>query len=160
MKAPLRQAQGQRVVVAARGVADCASRVLTAKWVARTQEKPRAPAETKYANDFEKRHQERFKGVTFDWKDFQRDGGPFPAPNPAAQPALQIVVQPAAGEGTAKTLVDQDIRPADLTWHPNGQLLAFTADPDSRRAQVRPPRCLDGDDGGQGHAAYERRRGP
>jgi hypothetical protein len=39
---------------------------------------PPAPANL---TDFEKRHLDRFKGVTFDWKDFQRDGQPFPAPN-------------------------------------------------------------------------------
>ena len=130
------------------------------KWIARTQEKARTPAETKYASEFEKRHQERFKGVTFDWKDFQRDGGPFPAPNPSAQPALQIIVQPAGAEGAAKTLVDQDLRPANLTWHPNGQLLAFTADPEFRdETEVRPRRSLDRDDGGKGHATDQRRRG-
>jgi dipeptidyl aminopeptidase/acylaminoacyl peptidase len=102
------------------------------KWIARTQEKPQPKEEPKYASDFEKRHQERFKGVTFDWKDFQRDGAPFPAPNPAAQPALHVVLQPAAGEGPARTLVDTDMRPGNVTWHPDGQLLAFTADADFR----------------------------
>src|SRR4051812_2856205 len=101
------------------------------KWIARTQEKTQAESTAQYASDFEKRHQERFKGVTFDWKDFQRDGGPFPAPNPAAQPAQQIVLQPAGG-GDAKVLVDKDLRPANLTWHPGGRLLAFTADADFR----------------------------
>ena len=102
------------------------------KWIARTQEKPRPKEEPKYANDFEKRHQERFKGVTFDWKDFQRDGAPFPAPHPVAQPALQVVLEPATGDGRTRTLVDADMRPGNVTWHPNGQLLAFTADADFR----------------------------
>ena len=101
------------------------------KWQVRTQEKPEAKVEPKYASDFEKRHQERFKGVTFDWKDFQRDGAPFPIPNAAAAPAMQILLQPA-GDGTAKTLVDLDLRPANVTWHPGGQLIAFTADADFR----------------------------
>ena len=101
-------------------------------WIARTQEKARPKPETKYASDFEKRHEDRFKGVTFDWKDFQRDGAAFPAPDPAAQPALQIVLQRATGDTTAKTLVDMDSRPANLTWHPSGRLIAFTADPDFR----------------------------
>lgn len=101
-------------------------------WQARTVEKLQTKPEPKYASDFEKRHQERFKGVTFDWKDFQRDGAPFPAPNPAALPAMQIVLQPAAGGGVAKTLVDLDLRPGNLTWHPNGRLVAFTADADFR----------------------------
>ena len=101
------------------------------KWVARTQEKPQPPPAPTYASDFEKRHQERFKGVTFDWKDFQRDGAAFPAPNPAAAPALHVVVQPA-GEGEPKTIVDMDLRPSNLTWHPDGKMIAFTADADFR----------------------------
>jgi dipeptidyl aminopeptidase/acylaminoacyl peptidase len=100
-------------------------------WIARTQEKAAAKAEPQYASDFEKRHQERFKGVQFDWKDFQRDGSPFPLPNAAAAPALQVLVQPAAG-GDAKLIVDRDLRPANLAWHPNGTLIAFTADADFR----------------------------
>jgi len=101
-------------------------------WQVRTVEKTQVKPEPKYASDFEKRHQERFKGVTFDWKDFQRDGAPFPAPNPAALPAMQIVLQPVAGGGVVKTLVDMDLRPSNLTWHPNGRLVAFTADADFR----------------------------
>ena len=102
------------------------------QWVVRTQEKPQPKAEPTYASDFEKRHQERFKGAIFDWKDFQRDGTPFPAPNPTAQPALQIVLQPAGSDAGAKTIVDKDLRPANLTWHPGGRLIAFTADADFR----------------------------
>ena len=101
-------------------------------WIVRTQEKARQTAEPKYASDFEKRHQERFKGAIFDWKDFQRDGAPFPAPNPVAQPALQIVLEPAGGETGAKTIVDMDLRPANLSWHPGQELIAFTADADFR----------------------------
>src|SRR4051812_34410720 len=103
------------------------------KWIARTQEKLQPKPEPKYASDFEKRHQERFKGAIFDWKDFQRDGAPFPVPNPAAAPALQVIVQPAGGGDTAgKTIVDMDLRPANLTWHPDGRLIAFTADAEFR----------------------------
>jgi len=101
------------------------------KWIVRTQEKPQPKAEPKYASDFEKRHEERFKGVTFDWKDFQRDGSPFPVPNPAAAPAMQVLLQPA-GDGASKTIVDMDLRPANLVWHPNGRMIAFTADADFR----------------------------
>jgi dipeptidyl aminopeptidase/acylaminoacyl peptidase len=101
------------------------------KWQVKTQEKPRPKADTTYASDFEKRHQERFKGVTFDWKDFQRDGAAFPVPNPAAAPAMQIVLQPV-GDGAPKTIVDMDLRPSNVTWHPGGQLIAFTADVDFR----------------------------
>jgi dipeptidyl aminopeptidase/acylaminoacyl peptidase len=98
-----------------------------AQWIAFTKDKPQPKVERTYTSDFEKRHEERFKGVTFDWKDFQRDGAPFPAPNLRARPAAQLLVRPIAG-GAEKVVVDMDLRPADIAWHPNGQLVAFTAD--------------------------------
>jgi dipeptidyl aminopeptidase/acylaminoacyl peptidase len=105
------------------------------RWEAAAINKPREEPAPSYASEFDKRHQERFKGAIFDWKDFQRDGAEFPAPNPVAQPAQQIVVRPRAASevvGTPKVLVDMDLRPANLAWHPNGQTIAFTADPDWR----------------------------
>jgi dipeptidyl aminopeptidase/acylaminoacyl peptidase len=100
-------------------------------WFASTRDKPQPKPEAAHASDFEKRHQERFKGAIFDWKDFQRDGAAFPAPNPVAQPAQQVVVRAARG-GEPQVLVDMDLRPTGLAWHPNGRLLAFTADPNWR----------------------------
>jgi dipeptidyl aminopeptidase/acylaminoacyl peptidase len=41
------------------------------------------------------------------------------------------VLEPAGG-GARKALVEMDLRPSGLVWHPNGQLLAFTADPEWR----------------------------
>src|SRR5690606_4655742 len=70
---------------------------------------------------------ERFKGAIFDWKDFQRDGQPFPAPDPTALSSLRIEIERAAG-GDQRVLVDLDLRPSSLAWHPDGQRLAFTAD--------------------------------
>jgi len=96
-------------------------------WIAATKAKPRPERKAVYASAFERRHQERFKGVIFDWKDFQRDGAPFPSPDPTARPALQIVVTPAGG-GEERVLADLDLRPANLAWHPNGKLLLFIAD--------------------------------
>ncbi|HUE89169.1 MAG TPA: S9 family peptidase [Vicinamibacterales bacterium] len=101
------------------------------KWLALTRDKPQPRVTPAFASEFEKRHEERFKGKTFDWKDFQRDGQPFPAPNLRARPAAQLVIQ-AAPDGEATVLVDTDIRPAGIAWHPNGNLLAFVADPDWR----------------------------
>jgi dipeptidyl aminopeptidase/acylaminoacyl peptidase len=100
------------------------------KSIAFVKDKPQPKKDRQYASDFEKRHEERFKGVTFDWKDFQRDGQPFPAPNLHARPAAQLIVQPVGG--AEKVLVDMDLRPGDIAWHPRGDLLAFTADPDWR----------------------------
>ena len=69
-------------------------------WDVAAVNKPRDEAKPAYASEFEKRHQERFKGVIFDWKDFQRDGAEFPAPNPVAQPAQQVVVRPRPASET------------------------------------------------------------
>ena len=101
------------------------------KWLALAKDKAQPQVTPTYASEFEKRHEERFKGLTFDWKDFQRDGQPLPAPNLRARPAAQLTVQ-SAGGGDAKVLVDADIRPTNIAWHPNGALLAFIADPDWR----------------------------
>ncbi len=101
------------------------------KWVATTTEKPAARREAQTASDFERRHEERFKGAIFDWKDFQRDGQPFPVPDPRARAAMQIAVAPAAG-GDRKVLADLDLRPTGLAWHPDGTHLVFIADSDWR----------------------------
>jgi dipeptidyl aminopeptidase/acylaminoacyl peptidase len=108
------------------------------KLEAMTVNKPQDTPAPKYASEFEKRHQERFKGAIFDWKDFQRDGAEFPVPDPTAQPAQQIVLRPRTSEppdvrtSDSKILVDQDLRPSNIAWHPGGALIAFTADPDWR----------------------------
>jgi dipeptidyl aminopeptidase/acylaminoacyl peptidase len=101
------------------------------RWRAELRDKPQPRSEPQYASDFEKRHQQRFEGAIFDWKDFQRDGQPFPVPDPRSRPAVQIVAAPVGG-GDAKTLVDAELRPSALAWHPSGRMLAFVADPDWR----------------------------
>lgn len=113
------------------------------EWIASARDKPATPptpatsatsatSATKTppqaATDFERRHEERFKGATFDWKDFQRDGQPFPAPDLRARPSAQIVITPASG-GEPKVLTDTDVRPSGLAWHPDGTRLIFIADP-------------------------------
>src|SRR4029453_15549282 len=101
------------------------------KWIATLTDVALSPAPAATLTDFEKRHLDRFKGVTFDWKDFQRDGQPFPAPNLRARPRQQVVVT-AAGGTDPKVLLDQDLRPTNLVWHPNGTQLGFTAAPAGR----------------------------
>ena len=98
--------------------------------VVELHERPLPTSSPEVVSDFEKRHQERFEGAIFDWKDFQRDGAPFPAPNPVARAALFMVVRPseAVGGSANKPLVDRDVRPGDVVWHPDGRMIAFTAD--------------------------------
>jgi dipeptidyl aminopeptidase/acylaminoacyl peptidase len=100
------------------------------RWIAILRDKPQTRPAPPALTDFERRHEERFKGITFDWMEFQRDGQPLPAPNPTIRPAQQIVLQEAAAPNGAApaVLVDLDIRPASLTWHPSGSHLAFIAD--------------------------------
>ena len=95
-------------------------------------DKPRPAAPAPAMTEFEKRHEGRFRGAIFDWMEFQRDGQAFPAPNLAVRPGQQIVWQP---QGTAddsmsarRVLVDLDIRPTAVTWHPSGAFFAFLAD--------------------------------
>ena len=102
------------------------------KWTAvlrDTQETRPAPPQL---TDFERRHEDRFKGVTFDWMEFQRDGQPFPAPNPNLRPAQQLALQAPDGSGSPRVLVDQDLRPANVAWRPDGKVIAFIADSDWR----------------------------
>lgn len=105
------------------------------KWIAKLVDAPPAKPDATpaggAASAFERRHEERFKGAIFDWKDFQRDGQPFPAPNLRARPAQRLVVEPVGG-GELRVLVDRDLRPAGLAWHPDSSRLVFQADPDWR----------------------------
>ena len=81
-----------------------------------------------FASDFERRHEERFKGVQFDWLDFQRDGQPFPVPNradPAVAPPQEVFL---TGPGGEHQLTRLGLRPAGLQWNRAGTALLFTAD--------------------------------
>ena len=100
-------------------------------WVAATVDAPVAKREPVPATEFERRHDERFKGANFDWKDFQRDGQPFPAPNLRARPAASVTITPTAG-GERQTLTTLDVRPSGLAWHPDSSRIVFVADPDWR----------------------------
>ena len=99
------------------------------KWTIVLRDKPAPPAKVAPASDFERRHAERFKGAIFDWMEFQRDGQPFPAPNPSARPAQQVVLQPVPRSDFEGVLFSQDLRPTGVVWHPDGKRIAFVADP-------------------------------
>jgi len=104
------------------------------KWMAQAKDGPRATPEELSGTEFEKRHLTRFKGRTFDWMRFQQDGQEYPTPDPRLRPAAEINVSPVAG-GTAAQLTRLGLRPANLAWHPNGSLIAFTADEGWRNEQ-------------------------
>jgi dipeptidyl aminopeptidase/acylaminoacyl peptidase len=101
------------------------------KWTLALKDLPQTKPAPAARSDFEQRHLDRFKGHIFDWKDFQRDGQPFPAPDLRARPGQQFTLTPANG-GPARVLTTDDVRPAGMAWHPNGNLIAYVADPDWR----------------------------
>ncbi|MCI0437060.1 MAG: S9 family peptidase [Gemmatimonadetes bacterium] len=87
-----------------------------------------------WASDFERRHDERFKGVEFDWLNFQRDGAPFPVPDardPVANPPSEIFMQPSQA-ADAVALTRLGLQPRDVSWSPDGRTLLFLADTEYR----------------------------
>jgi dipeptidyl aminopeptidase/acylaminoacyl peptidase len=97
------------------------------QWRATANDKPRAVTPPAYADEFEKRAFEHFKGRQFDWMRFQQDGQNFPTPDPRLRPAAEITIAPSAG-GPSRELTNLGMRPANLAWHPSGHAIAFTAD--------------------------------
>ena len=119
-------------------------------WIGWLEEVPYRDEPEPAKTDFERRHEERFEGVSFDWMYFQRDGARFPVPDPRKLPAEEIVVRLFNGgadngdngdtDPNDKQLTFLDLRPSNLVWHPDGQMLAFIADAEHRdeRSYGRP----------------------
>ncbi len=107
------------------------------KWVAQAKEGPRAAPVEAAASDFEKRHAARFKGRTFDWMRFQQDGQEFPTPDPRLRPAAEVTIAAGAviADGAPNQVTTLGMRPANLAWHPNDPLIAFTADENWKNEQ-------------------------
>ncbi|HEX4682253.1 MAG TPA: S9 family peptidase [Gemmatimonadaceae bacterium] len=102
------------------------------RWIATVRDFA-PPARTRvYESDFEKRHEERFKGVEFDWMDFHRDGQVFPIPNrrdPQLYPPQEIVLSAAKGDSSlTRPLTSLGLRPLDVQWNGDGTRILFTAD--------------------------------
>ncbi|MGQ0647479.1 MAG: prolyl oligopeptidase family serine peptidase [Gemmatimonadaceae bacterium] len=128
--APDRVVEGERIPTGPGGGARTALTSPDGKWVASLRALPPTKRERVFASDFEKRHEERFKGVQFDWLDFQRDGQTFPVPNrvdPEVNPPQEVFLAPTAGTGD-RQLTRVAVRPAGLQWHRDGSRLLFTAD--------------------------------
>ncbi len=108
------------------------------KWTATVRDvKPPKQARV-FASEFEKRHDERFKGVQFDWLDFHRDGAAFPTPNvrdPEVSPPQEIYLAPNAG-GDARPLTALGLRPTGVQWKRDGSGLLFSADSTYRNERV------------------------
>ncbi|MEP7383711.1 MAG: S9 family peptidase [Gemmatimonadota bacterium] len=89
---------------------------------------PPTPRQRPVLTDFEQRHEARFKGVEFDWLNFQRDGQPFPVPNeddPEVSPPQELWIERG---GNATQLTHLALRPQGVAWNRDGTRLLFTAD--------------------------------
>jgi len=98
------------------------------RWRAVLREVPLPARPQPAVTDFERRHDERFEGVRFDWYPFVRDGQSFPLPDPRNRPAEEVFLEPADASAPARQLTRLGLRPGSLTWHPDGRVLLFTAD--------------------------------
>lgn len=102
------------------------------KWVASVRDTPPPVRSRTFASDFEKRHDERFKGVQYDWMEFHRDGGPFPLPNatdPQVNPPQEVFITATGDDDkSARQLTHLAVRPAGLQWSPDGTTLLFSVD--------------------------------
>jgi dipeptidyl aminopeptidase/acylaminoacyl peptidase len=92
---------------------------------------PAKPADN--STEFEKRHASRFKGIQFDWLDYQRDGGAYPLPNvsdPYVSPPQEIFVSGRGAEGYTRSaqLTHMSLRPSGAQWSTDGKQILFTAD--------------------------------
>jgi dipeptidyl aminopeptidase/acylaminoacyl peptidase len=108
------------------------------KWEATLRSVVPPRTERTYASDFEKRHAERFKGVIFDWLEFQRDGAQFPVPDPRSpesNPAREIWVA-SSGGGLPRQITHLGLQPAGMQWSADGNLLVFSADSTYRNEHV------------------------
>jgi dipeptidyl aminopeptidase/acylaminoacyl peptidase len=109
------------------------------KWVVSLRDVPVSQRDHAYASDFEKRSEERFKGVEFDWLNFQRDGAPFPVPNrvdPLVSPAQEVWISGDASGAGATQITRLGLRPSGIEWSPDGSTLLFTADSGYRNERL------------------------
>jgi dipeptidyl aminopeptidase/acylaminoacyl peptidase len=107
------------------------------KWTAVVRDTPPPKREKVYESEFAKRHEERFKGVEFDWMEFQRDGQPFPLPNvadPQVSPPAEIFLAPKGG--AERQLTHLGLQPSGVNWNHDGTTLAFTADSTYRNERL------------------------
>ena len=64
--------------------------------------------------DFQRRHEERFRGHALDWYPFLQDGRSFPIPDPRARPQAEVFLEPVGEGGDARQLTRLGLRPSFL----------------------------------------------
>jgi dipeptidyl aminopeptidase/acylaminoacyl peptidase len=98
------------------------------KWRASGMEFKRATInDANQPSQFVTRHLDRFKGRQFDWMRFQSDGQDYPTSDPRKRPIVEVAISAADGS-EPKALTKLGMRAANITIHPAGGAVAFTAD--------------------------------
>ena len=125
------------------------------KWTAFVRDTPPPKREKVYESEFAKRHEERFKGVTFDWMDFQRDGAQFPLPNARIPTSIRRRKSSSRRRAAPNARCTRSgLRPAGANWNQDGHDARVHRRLDlSQRAALRPQRHLDGVDRRHAQAA-------
>jgi dipeptidyl aminopeptidase/acylaminoacyl peptidase len=103
------------------------------RWSFVVRDVPPPPRALAAQTDFERRHAERFKGIQFDWLDYQRDGAEYPLPNtadPYVSPPQEVFITGRGEQGyTGNTqLTHLGLRPTAAQWSPDSRRILFTAD--------------------------------
>ena len=98
------------------------------QWTALTQDMPKPEPPESDLSEFERRHEERFRGEAFDWYPFRRDGQSFPLPDAGERALTEIFITATDGNGPPQQLTQLGLRPGSLRWRPDGSKLLFTAD--------------------------------
>ncbi|MDB4914913.1 MAG: hypothetical protein JWM95_2557 [Gemmatimonadetes bacterium] len=109
------------------------------KWLASVRDTPPMVKKKTFATDFEKRHDERFKGVQFDWLEFHRDGAQFPLPNvtdPQVSPPQELFVAATGDDASVRQLTHLAVRPVGMQWNRAGTELLFSADSTYRNERL------------------------
>ncbi|MEP6621105.1 MAG: S9 family peptidase [bacterium] len=114
------------------------------KWMAGVRDVPVAKRVHGAQTEFEKRAEEHFKGVQFDYWPFMGDGRAFPLPNkndPEVNPPQEVFVARANGivaaqEKDLRAVTRLGLRPVSLEWSPDNTTLAFIADSNYRKERT------------------------
>ena len=104
------------------------------QWIAFTKRTPPgAKPQKKYASDFEKKIDERFKGRMFDWMDYRFDQrGYLPDPrDPMATPPEELYILPIVG-GTPKQITKLGVNVQSASWRPDSAALVIEANSHQR----------------------------
>jgi dipeptidyl aminopeptidase/acylaminoacyl peptidase len=96
------------------------------RWRARARPMPVAAKPAPVMSEFEKRHEERFRGDAFDWYPFRQDGQRFPLPDRRNPAPVELFLEPANGTGEVRQLTRLGKQIGGVQWLPDGTALQFT----------------------------------